>query len=76
MIDPADIQELLDNEPFERFRIRMSDGNHYEVINPALVVPMESKLFIAFPNDRRKFLSYFSMASVENGGVRKQRSRQ
>ena len=65
MIDPGDIAELIETEPFEPFRIRMSDGHAYDVINPALVVPMESKLFIALPKDRWKFLSYFNMTSVE-----------
>jgi hypothetical protein len=40
MIDPADIQGLLDNEPFEPFRIHMSEGNSYVVTNPDLAVPM------------------------------------
>jgi hypothetical protein len=72
VIDPVDIQELLDREPFQPFRIRMSDGNAYEVTNPALVVPMETNLFIALPRDRWKFLSYLNMTSVEN---REQRRR-
>jgi len=67
MIDPGDIRDLLDKEPFEPFRIRMADGNSYVVDNPQLVVPMESQLFIALPNDRWKFLSYMMMTSVENG---------
>jgi hypothetical protein len=66
MIDPGDIQELLDKEPFKRFRIRMTDGNAYDVADPALVVPMETKLFVAFPGDRWKFLSYANMTSVED----------
>ena len=74
MIDPAEIEELLEKEPFESFRIRMADGNAYDVTNPDLVVPMESKLFIALPKDRWKFLSYVLMASVENGGRAKGRS--
>ena len=69
MIDPEDLQELLDQEPFEPFRIRMSDGKAYEVPNPHLVVAMDSKLFLALPKDRWKFLSYVKMTSVENGGI-------
>lgn len=55
MFDPSDIQELLEREPFQPFRIRMEDGNSYPVTNLALVVPMESQLFIALPKDRWKF---------------------
>jgi len=75
MIDPGDIQELLDNEPFEAFRIRMSDGLHYDVVNPDLVVAMETKLFIALPKDHWKFLSYQNMTSVEQKNGRAGRLR-
>ena len=66
MIDPADIQELLDKEPFEAFRIRMTDGNSYDVSNPDLAVAMESNLFLALPKGRWKLLSYQNMTSVED----------
>jgi hypothetical protein len=69
MIDPADIVELLDREPFEPFRVRMNDGNHYDVINPDLAVPMETKLFLALPKDRWKFLSYQNMTTIEDADV-------
>jgi hypothetical protein len=69
MIDPADLQELLDREPFQPFRIRMADGKAYEVSNPDLAVAMDSMLFLALPKDRWKFLSYVNMTSVENGRV-------
>lgn len=73
MIDPADLQELLEREPFQPFRIRMSDGKAYEVVNPGLAVAMDSMLFLALPKDRWKFLSYVNMTSVENGGVSRAR---
>ena len=69
MIDPADVQELLDKEPFEPFRIRMTDGNHYDVTNPDLAVAMESNLFLALPKGRWKLLSYQNMTSIESSDV-------
>jgi hypothetical protein len=69
MIDFTEIQELVDKDPFQSFRIRMSDGNHYDVTNPDLVVPMESMLFIALPKSRWKFLSYQNMTSIESSEV-------
>jgi hypothetical protein len=69
MIDPADLQELLDKAPFHPFRIRMFDGNAYDVTNPELVVPMETKLFLALGNDRWKFLSYQNITSAESRDV-------
>jgi len=66
MIDPGTIQELLEKDPFEPFRIRMSDGQQYEVSNPVLAVPMESILFLAMPKrDRFKLLSYQNITSIE-----------
>ena len=47
----------------------MSDGNHYDVTNPDLVVPMETKLFTALPGDRWKFLSYQNMTTIESSDV-------
>ncbi len=67
MIDPGTIQELLDKEPFEPFRIQMNNGQQYDVLNPALAVPMESTLFLAMPKrDRFKLLSYQNVSSVES----------
>lgn len=67
MIDPAEIQELLDRTPFESFLIRMTDGHEYEVIKPSLAVAMQGTLFLATPaRDRFKLLSYQNMTSVES----------
>lgn len=66
MIDAKTIQELLDKEPFERFRIYMSDGHAYEVVNPDVVVPMLTKLFVALPGDLWKFLNYGQMTRIES----------
>ena len=76
MVDPAILQELLEKQPFEPFRIRMADGLAYEVTNLDLVVTMDSMLFIALPGDRFKFLSYVNMTSVENGVPRRRRRAQ
>ena len=65
MIDRSTIQELLEREPFEPFRIHLSDGHIYEVVNPSVVVPMMSKMFIALPDDRWKFLSYSHVTRIE-----------
>jgi len=31
MIDPSTIQESLDKEPFEPFRMHLSDGRRYDI---------------------------------------------
>ena len=67
MIDPGTIQELLDKEPFDPFRIRLSDGEHVDVLNPSLAVAMENVLFVAMPSrDRFKLLSYQNITSVDS----------
>ena len=66
MIDPGTIQELLEKNPFEPFRIRMNDGQQFDISNPALAVPMESILFLAMPKrDRFKLISYQNITSIE-----------
>jgi hypothetical protein len=70
MIDPGDIVDLLQRDPFERFRIHMSDGHAVEIMNPELVTPMETALFIALPGDGWELLSYLQMTRPENAEVR------
>lgn len=66
MVDPGTIQELIEKDPFEPFRIRMNDGQQYDVTNPGLVVAMETILFVAMPKrDRFKLLSYQNITSIE-----------
>lgn len=66
MIDPGSILELLEKDPFEPFRIRMNDGQQFDVTNPALAVPLEVLLFLAMPKrDRFKLISYQNITSIE-----------
>ena len=66
MVDRRTIQELLEKDPFQRFRIFMSDGHAYEVTNPGVVVPMDTKVFVALPEDHWKFLSYAQVTRIES----------
>ncbi len=67
MIDPVEIQELLDRTPFELFLIRMTDGRQHAVVNPSLAVTMQGAMFLATPaRDRFKLLSYRNMTSIES----------
>ena len=74
-----ELQELLDREPFEPFRIRLSSGDTYEIRNPALTITMRSRLFIAFPGtDRWTLIPFLHITAVEalgNGHGRKPRRR-
>ena len=73
------IQEMLDAEPFEPFRICLSNGTRYEVHNPHMVALMKAKVFVAAANSERwAFVSYLHIAALEaskNGHARVTRRR-
>jgi hypothetical protein len=46
MYRPQDILEELKQQPFEPFRIHVSDGSHYDVFHPDVVVVMTNRLLI------------------------------
>lgn len=74
-----ELEELLEREPFEPFRIRLSSGDVYEIRNPALTVPMRSRLLIVFPkSDRWTLVPFLHIAAIErldNGNGHKPRRR-
>ena len=64
-----ELRKLLEREPFEPFRIRVSSGDVYEVRDPQAVALMKSRLFVAFPDsDRWTFIAFLHIAAVE--GIR------
>lgn len=64
-----EIRELLAREPFQPFRVHVSSGDSYDVQNPALAVPMKSRLFIAAPDsDHWTLVAYLHIAAVETLG--------
>jgi hypothetical protein len=72
------IQEMLDHEPFEAFRLCLSNGESYEVRNPHAAALMKHKLFIALDAERWTFVSYLHIAAIEslsNGHGRRRRRR-
>ncbi|HEV8605615.1 MAG TPA: hypothetical protein VGQ99_09630 [Tepidisphaeraceae bacterium] len=66
MIDPGDIVDLLQKDPFPPFRIHMSDGYAFELTNPAFAVAGETGLFVVLPNEGWKLFSYQQMTRVES----------
>jgi hypothetical protein len=61
-----ELQERLEKEPFEPFRINTSDGKHYDIGTPRLVVPMATRVFIAFPDDRWTLIILRHVTSLES----------
>lgn len=61
-----ELEERLNREPFEPFRVNTADGKHYDVVNPRLAVPMDSRLFIAMPNDNWTLIVLRQISSIES----------
>jgi len=62
----AALEERLEKEPFEPFRVNTADGKHYDVTNPRLVVPMDTRVFMAFPGDRWTLIVLRQITSIES----------
>jgi hypothetical protein len=74
----AELDERLNKEPFEPFRVNTSDGKHYDVTNPRMTVAMQTRLFIAFPDEGHTLLALrqvTSIGSIPRGGNGRGRSR-
>ncbi len=67
-----DLRNLVHHRPFQPFRVRMSNGETYEVQHPELVVVGRSWLHLFFEDpeikgvaDRFKFLSLLHIVEIE-----------
>jgi len=61
-----DLNDLLNREPFQPFRVRLTSGDHYDIRDPSLAVMMKSRLFIAMPNsDRSVLVPFLHIAALE-----------
>jgi len=61
------LEELLQREPFEPFRIRVSSGDAYDVRTPHAVALLKNRVFIALPDGERwTFCPYLHIAAVES----------
>jgi hypothetical protein len=61
-----EVQERLDREPFEPFRINAADGKHFDVVNPRLVVAMRTQVFMALFNERWTLITLRQVTSLES----------
>lgn len=61
----AELEERLNEAPFQPFRINTSDGKHFDAVNPRLVVPMDTRLFIALPGDHYTVIVLRQVTSLE-----------
>ena len=49
---PEDILKLLRARPFQAFRVRLSDGQQFEVRHPELAMVSRSQMIIGIPDTR------------------------
>ena len=47
----AELRTRLDREPFEPFRVNVADGKHFDITDPQMVVPTDTRLFIVFERE-------------------------
>jgi hypothetical protein len=60
------IRELLDRDPFAVFRLVLSSGRHYDVVDPQMTVLLKSEIFVAFPDgERSSLIPLLHVTSVE-----------
>ena len=60
------LREMLHRDPFVPFRIVLTSGNHYDVVNPDMVAIGESTVFYLFPrSDRSAALRITQLAALE-----------
>lgn len=60
------IRELLDRDPFVPFRLVLSSGRHYDVLDPQMTVLLKSEIFIAFPDgEHSSLIPLLHVTSVE-----------
>jgi hypothetical protein len=65
MIDQ--IREHLDREPFQPFRIVVSSGDRYDVVEPHAVAIAQSYLFYCFPrSDRSAHIRLNQVVAMES----------
>ena len=66
-MDGDTINELLTRQPFVPFRIKLSNQEQVDVVNPSLVVVMKRDLFIADPSrDRFHLYALIHVVGIES----------
>lgn len=54
VIGPNDVPRLLRQQPFKPFRVRMSDGNQFDIGQPELVWVFKNRICVAVPHEQRE----------------------
>jgi len=67
-MNPDEIRELLQRDPFEPFRIKLTNGDAYNIVDPNSVALGRRRLFVAFSDDADRWAvcSYLHVAAIES----------
>jgi len=61
-----EIRELLAKDPFEPFRLRLSSGDGYDIVDPQSVAVMRNRIFVALPGGEKwVFIPFLHIAAIE-----------
>jgi len=78
-MNAAELRELLNRDPFEPFRVRLTSGDSYDMVDPNSVAVGRNRVFVFFTDrDAWAFFAYLHIAAVEslgNGRPRRKRRR-
>ena len=67
-MNPDEIRERFRRDPFEPFRIQITSGAYYDIVDPNSIALGRRRMFIAFSDeaDRWAELSYLHVAAPES----------
>ncbi len=61
-----ELRQILEREPFQPFRVRLTSGDVHEIRDPPLAVLTRNRPFIAIPHsDRWTLVPYLHIAAVQ-----------
>jgi hypothetical protein len=64
-VTKKELEERLNREPFEPFRVNTADGKHFDITNPRRVVAMETRLFMALGDESWALIALRQVTSLE-----------
>lgn len=73
------IREYLVREPFVPFRLGVSSGEHFDIVNPHAAALLKSEVFVVFPDGEKwahvPLLHIASIETIPNGRGRRKTGR-
>ena len=58
--------EKLQARPFVRFRIELSDGTHYTIMHPEMVIPTGHAAYVAVPRKKARGFARVETVAMEH----------